>query len=296
MFSVVIPLYNKEKRVKNTIESVLNQTFQDFEVIVVNDGSTDNSLEVVKSFNDERIRIINQKNSGVSSARNRGIKEAKYEWIAFLDADDLWDHNKLEMVAEVIDKEKNVNWIITGYTLLKNEKRSVKLIYNKNRKLENVIDDLLLGLKIHTSAVIVQKKIFIEDERLFFREGLNNSEDREVWYKLCCSYPNPVYINKSLSYYNIEQGGNNLTNNPNVNFLNMNDRLNDFFRDMEIDDVLKLKKHINKINYNIMLSYWANLNLVPVEFKDHLSPFMYSFLRKTVFYPIILKKIISHII
>jgi len=91
MFSVVIPLYNKERSVKNTIESVLNQTFQDFEVIVVNDGSTDNSLEVVKSFNDERIRIINQKNSGVSSARNRGIKEAKYEWIAFLDADDLWE-------------------------------------------------------------------------------------------------------------------------------------------------------------------------------------------------------------
>ena len=282
MFSVVIPLYNKERSVKNTIESVLNQTFQDFEVIVVNDGSTDNSLEVVKSFNDERIRIINQKNSGVSSARNRGIKEAKYDWIAFLDADDLWNPNKLRIVAEAIVKEKNVNWVITGYTLLINKKKSIDYIHNKNGKLKNVIDDLLLGLKIHTSAVIVKRKMFIENNRLFFREGLNNSEDREVWYKLCCLDPNPVYVNKSLSYYKIEQGENNLTNNLNINFLNMNERLNDFLKDMEMDDVLKLKKYINKLNYNIMLSCWANLNLVSVEFKDHLSPFMYSFLRKTV--------------
>ena len=80
MFSVVIPLYNKELSIKNTIQSVLNQTFQDFEIVVVNDGSTDNSLHVLKEIDDTRIRIINKTNGGVSSARNRGIKEAKFRW------------------------------------------------------------------------------------------------------------------------------------------------------------------------------------------------------------------------
>jgi len=77
MFSVVIPLYNKELSIGNTIQSVLNQTCQDYEIIIVNDGSTDNSLHVVEQINDSRIRIINKPNGGVSSARNRGIKEAK---------------------------------------------------------------------------------------------------------------------------------------------------------------------------------------------------------------------------
>lgn len=93
-FSIVIPLYNKEKSITTTINSVLNQTCGDFELIIVNDGSTDTSLEIVQSIKDERIRIINQKNGGVSSARNQGIIEAKFDWIAFLDADDLWEKDR----------------------------------------------------------------------------------------------------------------------------------------------------------------------------------------------------------
>ena len=93
MFSVVIPLYNKELSIINTIQSVLDQTFQNFEIVVVNDGSTDRSVEMVEQFNDPRIRIINKSNGGVSSARNRGIQEAKYELVAFLDADDFWEQN-----------------------------------------------------------------------------------------------------------------------------------------------------------------------------------------------------------
>ena len=90
MFPVVIPLYNKEVYIKNTLNSVLAQTIKDFEIIVVNDGSTDKSAEVVKSLSDPRIRLINQVNAGVSVARNRGINEAKADLIAFLDGDDEW--------------------------------------------------------------------------------------------------------------------------------------------------------------------------------------------------------------
>lgn len=86
--SVIIPLYNKEKQIRYTIDSILKQDFTDFELIIINDGSTDNSLKIVKEINDERIKIINQTNAGVSVARNRGIDEAKGEYVFFIDADD----------------------------------------------------------------------------------------------------------------------------------------------------------------------------------------------------------------
>lgn len=114
MFSVIIPLYNKESQIKKTLESVLNQTFKDFEIVIVNDGSIDKSIEVVESFDDNRIRIINQNNSGVSQARNRGIIEANRKWIAFLDADDLWKPNKLEKYSKIINDNIDLEWLLSG--------------------------------------------------------------------------------------------------------------------------------------------------------------------------------------
>lgn len=90
MISIVIPLYNKEKQIAHTLQSVFAQTFQDFEIVIVDDGSTDNSVMEVKKFDDPRVLLIQQSNAGVSAARNRGIEEANGELIAFLDADDEW--------------------------------------------------------------------------------------------------------------------------------------------------------------------------------------------------------------
>ena len=96
MISVVIPLYNKAGQVVQTLRSVLGQTFDRFEVVIVDDGSTDGSADEVRSVHDERIRIVSQRNAGVSAARNRGIAEARYDLIAFLDADDEWMPTYLE--------------------------------------------------------------------------------------------------------------------------------------------------------------------------------------------------------
>ena len=87
-FSVVIPLYNKEQYIKNTLQSVLNQVFQDFEIIIVNDGSTDRSIDIVYALNDKRIQVFTQENKGVALARNFGIKKSKSKFIALIDADD----------------------------------------------------------------------------------------------------------------------------------------------------------------------------------------------------------------
>src|ERR1022692_3824950 len=104
-FSVVIPLYNKAAYISTAIESVLNQDYLEFELIIVNDGSTDRSLEIIRLINDslkEQFRIINQSNSGVSTARNNGVKAANYNFIAFLDADDWWDKDFLKEMNVLI--------------------------------------------------------------------------------------------------------------------------------------------------------------------------------------------------
>lgn len=93
MFSVVIPLYNKEQYVEQTLHSALSQTYRDYKIVIVDHGSTDNSLRKVERFDDPRIRIIRQPNAGVSAAQNWGIAEAHLDLIAFLDADDLWERD-----------------------------------------------------------------------------------------------------------------------------------------------------------------------------------------------------------
>ena len=115
MISVVIPLYNKAHQIANTLYSVLKQTFRNFEIVVVDDGSTDNSVQEVEKVNDIRIRIIHQKNAGVSAARNKGIEEARYNLIAFLDADDEWKPEYLETQYNLFLKYPQCNVYACGY-------------------------------------------------------------------------------------------------------------------------------------------------------------------------------------
>lgn len=119
MISIVIPLYNKERYIERAIRSILNQTFRQFEIVVINDGSTDNSTTVVEQIADERIRLINQPNGGVSAARNRGIEEARYDFIAFLDGDDEWKENHLEVIASMIKKYPSCGVFATSYYFYK---------------------------------------------------------------------------------------------------------------------------------------------------------------------------------
>ena len=122
LVSVVIPLYNKEQYISKTIDSVLTQTLQDFELIIVNDGSTDQSLKIVESYSDSRIRIISQTNHGLSATRNRGIKEARTELLAFLDADDLWYPTFLEKILQLYSLYPDSGLYGTAYSVYDGEK------------------------------------------------------------------------------------------------------------------------------------------------------------------------------
>lgn len=115
--SVVIPLYNKEATIGRALESVFRQTVQDFEIIVVNDGSRDRSRQIVDAFQDPRLRLIDQPNSGAAAARNRGIAEAHSELVAFLDADDEWDQDHLEALLDLRRRFPESGLIATSYRM-----------------------------------------------------------------------------------------------------------------------------------------------------------------------------------
>ena len=115
--SVVIPLYNKRDYIVRTVESVLNQSYHHLELIIVNDGSTDDSLEQLNSLQDSRIKIITQANAGEGAARNKGLKAANHEWIAFLDADDSWEPDFLRCITQMLDAHPDIELCATGYKI-----------------------------------------------------------------------------------------------------------------------------------------------------------------------------------
>lgn len=186
MFSIVIPLYNKAKSLRGTIQSVLNQTFHDFEVLVVNDGSTDESVAILQEFTDQRIRLISQRNQGVSAARNTGIKNATFDWIAFLDGDDVWKEDHLEQIVAMMSVFPKECVYVTSFEF--SDKR-VMFRHSRTSSIF-VVDDYfreaLHELLIWTSIVVVNKKCFYEVG--FFNPSLNRGEDLDVWARLGRKY------------------------------------------------------------------------------------------------------------
>lgn len=127
-FSVIIPLYNKIKYVKETVLSVQNQTYRNYEILIIDDGSTDGSYELVCNLSklDDKIKVFRQKNSGVSCARNKGIENASGEYICFLDADDLWHDNYLETINKAIALFPDTPLLCSGYDVVTDDITKIK--------------------------------------------------------------------------------------------------------------------------------------------------------------------------
>lgn len=178
--SVIIPMYNSKDTIKSAIESVLNQTYKEpIEIIVVNDGSKDGCEKIVEKMiinnqTNRTIKLINKPNGGVSSARNRGIKEANGEYIAFLDSDDMWHPQKLELVFEAM-KDDSIKFIGHSYTLENNFDKKFNL-----EKLSKVsFTKLLLKNFAVTPSIIIKKEICE-----YFDETMTHTEDHELWLRI----------------------------------------------------------------------------------------------------------------
>lgn len=201
MFSIVIPYYNKSKYIQRCLEAVLTQSFQEFEIILVNDGSTDNGLHFISNNYSNKITVINQENQGVSAARNTGIKAAKYPFIAFLDADDCWHNEYLQKVKKVIDTEEDIKIIGAHYSRDKEflASDSGGLDYFK---FENYFKSALRNTYFFSSSTIIRADFFSENEG--FNTHLKRGEDIDVWIRAVQSGGKAFYIKNTLVYYSDE--------------------------------------------------------------------------------------------
>ena len=202
-FSVLIPLYNKEKFIKNTLQSILNQTFSDFEIIIVNDGSTDESEQIVLQFEDSRIRYYTQKNEGAASARNFGIDKANANYIAFIDADDLWYDNHLETLKSVIEEFPDAGIYASRYELVyKNKSTSVSVFNCLNAQYKGYVKDYFYSTQNNslslTLVTVIPKEVFVEIGN--FNSSISSGQDIDMWARIALKYP-VVIGNKITASY-----------------------------------------------------------------------------------------------
>lgn len=207
MISVIIPLYNKEAGIATALRSVLAQTYQDFEIVVVDDGSTDSSVAIVETFNDQRIRLIRQQNAGVSAARNRGIEEAKGEYVAFLDADDEWIPEFLEEIRTLQQEYPECKAQATNYVFNSNETKSPTILHKipfkgKRGVLSNYFEVASCSHPpVWTSAVCIERKLLQEIGG--FPVGIKSGEDLLTWARIAVR-TQWAYSLKAFSVFNIE--------------------------------------------------------------------------------------------
>jgi glycosyltransferase involved in cell wall biosynthesis len=192
--SVIIPVYKTEKYVKAAVASVLNQTYENFEIIVVDDGSPDDSLKLVRQFDDPRIRIIEQENRGLAGARNTGIRHAVGEYIAFLDSDDVWVPEKLAKHVKHLETCPSVGVSFSPSALI-DERGNALGTFLKPKLKDITLNDLLrCNVVGNGSAALVRKTVLNdvsfqnivcgETESSFFYEKLRRNEDYELWLRI----------------------------------------------------------------------------------------------------------------
>jgi glycosyltransferase involved in cell wall biosynthesis len=206
-FSVVIPTYNRADKVKQTIQSVLDQTYGDYEVLVMDDGSTDNTEKVVKELCDPRVRYEWAENSGgPATPRNRGIDTAEGDWICFLDADDLWLPNKLQIVKHTIDENPHCDVFCHNEILSIQDSKSKILRYGPYEP--NFYRVLLTtGNRLSTSATTVRRD-FLNYHKLRFNQARDYVivEDYDLWLRIALRGARFFFIKQPLGKYIIEDG------------------------------------------------------------------------------------------
>ncbi|MBF7090141.1 glycosyltransferase family 2 protein [Flavobacterium sp. ALJ2] len=247
-FSIVIPLYNKADYIENTINSVINQTFTDYEIIIINDGSTDNSVSNVLRFNDSRIQLYNQKNQGASLARNLGIEKAKYNYIAFLDADDLWMPNHLETLKNLIQNFPNVGVFASRYELVfSNGKNYIPKFKGISSDFEGIISDYFetsLTYPIATSSsIVIPKSVFKKIG--YFKPGISSGQDVDMWIRIATKYPVALSNKVTASYLHYIE--NSLSKTP-ILEKTLKD-FNDYKQEEENNPSLKKYLDIYRIEY-----------------------------------------------
>ena len=258
--SVIVPAYNAEKYIDKCLESLINQTLKDIEIIVVNDGSKDNTLEKINKYSDKRIKLLNLKeNKGIGHARNEGIKKALGEYIGFVDSDDYVDKNMFEKMYEKASKEKLDIVVCDFYKQIENTNQTIKeIIPNfKNTTLKNN-SNLLLDINLAPWNKIYKRKLIV-DNKIHFDEKLKY-EDVPFVVKSLDKAKNIGKINKCLNYYVVHNKSETTIRDEKVfDIIKIIDQVRKYFKDKKnYNDVVDELTIRILCNYNIQQRYQKN--------------------------------------
>lgn len=246
-FSVIIPLFNKEKFIEATLKSVLNQSFIDFEILIIDDGSTDNSASIIKGFDDARIRYYYKENAGVSSARNDGIEKAQSNYISFIDADDYWYPDFLEEMFKNIQSYPEQK-VFSAAIEIETSKKIIPAIYSIIKTSDHeIVNYFIASYKetvICTSCAVFHKSIF---EKIgTFDIEVKSGQDTDMWIRIGMNYP-VVFSWKILARYIYDE--NSLSKNK--NYLNKKINFSKFEKEEITNPSLKKFLDLNRFSLAI---------------------------------------------
>lgn len=241
-FSIIIPCYNIEKYISKTLESIFNQTFKDFEIILINDGSKDNTGKILDDYSkkDKRLRVIHKENEGVSEARNIGIRNATGEYIYFLDGDDLIENTLLERANEVF-KNNKIEIFSFGFNMVYKDGK-IKRRYSEEQYNNQIINSkeflsLFFNKKVgqHICSFIVKKDII--ENKIFFTKGLERGEDLEFQIKILLEEVN-LFYDKTPFFKYVSRNGSVVQSKVKINIFNFLEVLEKFRKEIK-DEKLK---------------------------------------------------------
>jgi glycosyltransferase involved in cell wall biosynthesis len=216
--SVIIPVYNVQKYIATAVQSVLDQTYENFELLIVDDGSPDRSVEICEQFTDPRIRIIRQKNRGLAGARNTGIRHAQGQYLAFLDGDDFWEPEMLAQNIAHLQSSPEVGVSFNRSAFVDEQGKSLGT-YTMPQLQDIDVVCLLRGSPISNgSAVVIRRQVFEEIrfqdnlygtvEDFYFDENFRRAEDIECWIRIVIQTPWKIAgIPEALTLYRVNSGG-----------------------------------------------------------------------------------------
>ncbi|MEW6497413.1 MAG: glycosyltransferase [Cyanobacteriota bacterium] len=186
LISVVVPVYNGEKTIKETLESVLNQTLSDFELLVINDGSQDSTLEIISTIKDSRIQVFSYPNAGLAASRNRGITHAASDYISFIDADDLWTPDKLELQFKALQENPQAAVVYSWTDYIDDSSQYLRRGSHITANGDVYAKLLVIDFLENGSNALIRKQALIDVGS--FDESLPAAEDWDIFLKLAAHY------------------------------------------------------------------------------------------------------------
>ncbi len=270
-FSVIIPVYNKEKYIANTLNSVLKQDFSDFEIILIDDGSTDRSIDIALTIKDSRIKIVRQQNSGVAVARNKGAAMAQGKILAFLDADDIWLPEHLSELKNLADQFEDTDFFATAYQILYNSKLSKDYVC----KFDNRRVKVKPYYRYNQSFPLFFTSNFAVTKDLFSRTGGFNpnihAEDTEFFLRLGIN--NPLAYSQKITMIHIDKADNSLFASYQID--KKTAILKDFEPFEQTDPFLKkfldTNRYVWALEYKMMKQYESARRLIQEIDQSHLN-------------------------